>query len=289
MAVAIRKDLQLTDNQEFTLAQMIAVVLHLLIFAILSFIPQLPVQEVPVRVLSIKLGGEAGGGRGSASEPAVLTAPAYVEGGMVVPPEILDAPLEDTPVEVKDPEVEAMLQEELSKLFSKKNNREAELTAAPKQRPEPPQARPAVDETIWQEQLQETSTAQPLVPPSRAPTQYVREDATGSGSRYGNDPSAEQERIRRYTQQLSLWFHRRIIYPEAARQQGLKARGDVLVTINRRGEIQNITMHKSTGYRLLDDAALETASRANPMPAVPEWYKPGQPSLSFIFPVKFGR
>lgn len=70
-------------------------------------------------------------------------------------------------------------------------------------------------------------------------------------------------------------------YPEAARP----ASGTAVVafSVNRSGQILGARLARSSGSSLLDQAAVETVRRANPVPAPP----PGVPGGSFTIPLHF--
>ena len=62
---------------------------------------------------------------------------------------------------------------------------------------------------------------------------------------------------------------RRKVYPRDARQRGEE--GSVLITfsVNASGGISNVGVARSSGFPALDQAAIETARQASPLPAPP--------------------
>jgi protein TonB len=55
-------------------------------------------------------------------------------------------------------------------------------------------------------------------------------------------------------------------YPEAARRDKIEGRPEVLFQIGPDGSISLVELKRSSGNKLLDDAALETVRRAAPLP-----------------------
>ncbi|MDX2073409.1 MAG: energy transducer TonB [Alphaproteobacteria bacterium] len=118
--------------------------------------------------------------------------------------------------------------------------------------------------------------------------QYVRETnaplkKTTKGSKTG---ARDAEIMSRYTQLISLWIQKFKVYPEEARQKGLKGSTVVRIRIDRRGTIHYYSLERSTGIPLLDNAAIDMIRRANPVPAVPDDYPAGD-VFEFLVPVNF--
>jgi len=68
----------------------------------------------------------------------------------------------------------------------------------------------------------------------------------------------------------------------AGREQGLVV---VDVTIRRDGRIVAMTIGRGSGSRLLDEAALDTLKRADPLPAMPAGV-PGA-TMALVLPLRF--
>lgn len=133
-------------------------------------------------------------------------------------------------------------------------------------------------------------SATPLAPPSSKPRQYVRaitSPGSPSGSAEGTETGGTVSEIKaRYEQQISLWLAKHKHYPAAARMLGQHGKPTLRIRIDRQGNLKFAAVEQATGYRLIDDAALEMAKRANPLPAPPEDY-PGGKLLEFRIPVSF--
>jgi protein TonB len=59
-------------------------------------------------------------------------------------------------------------------------------------------------------------------------------------------------------------------YPEEARRQGLSGRLIMTVSIGRDGEVKDVLINKSSGKKLLDDAAIRVVHLASPFPPLPK-------------------
>ncbi len=89
----------------------------------------------------------------------------------------------------------------------------------------------------------------------------------------------------KYEQLLVAWLEKQKKYPRRAKRMRIEGEGRLRISINRRGQTQQISLEQHTGNRLLDKAALEMAKRANPFPPMPE-NDPRQ-ALEFVVPVVF--
>lgn len=90
----------------------------------------------------------------------------------------------------------------------------------------------------------------------------------------------------RYEQELSKWLAEHKQYPTAARALGQHGKPVLRLQIDRKGQIKSSKIEKSSGYRLLDDAALKMAQNSSPYPAPPKHY-PGELILEFLIPISF--
>ena len=120
-----------------------------------------------------------------------------------------------------------------------------------------------------------------------AAKQYVREVNTPKTKKAGSrDGKRDAEIMSRYTQMISLWIQKFKLYPEEARAKGLKGSTVVRIRIDRRGNIRYQALERSTGIEILDRSAIDMIRRANPVPAVPNDYPPGD-TFEFLIPVNF--
>lgn len=119
--------------------------------------------------------------------------------------------------------------------------------------------------------------------------QYVRFSAPaaqGTEASEGSKTDNAAETLTRYEQTISLWIQKFKVYPEEARAQNMEGDTVVRIRIDRQGTIRYYILESSTGYPLLDRAAVDMIRRANPVPPVPADYPPGD-MLEFLIPVSF--
>lgn len=124
-----------------------------------------------------------------------------------------------------------------------------------------------------------------------APRQYVRTSNPSAslkagGVKDGNSTKQTAELLSRYEQLISLWIQKFKIYPEQARAQGMQGATMIRIRIDRRGNILYYALERSTGFLILDRAATDMVRRANPVPAVPNDYPPGE-AFEFLIPVNY--
>ena len=128
------------------------------------------------------------------------------------------------------------------------------------------------------------------------PQQHVRslppmtQSAAGQGgSQMAGIPDGtpEAKAIRaRYEQLVSKWLEKHKQYPAAAKMLGQQGQPVLRIRMDRAGNVKFSSVDKSSGYRLIDDAAMEMVKRANPFPRPPENY-PGERLVEFLIPVAF--
>jgi protein TonB len=59
-------------------------------------------------------------------------------------------------------------------------------------------------------------------------------------------------------------------YPAAARRQGMSGRLIMTVSVRRDGSVEGVLVNESSGFKLLDEAALRIVHLAEPFPPVPK-------------------
>jgi len=107
----------------------------------------------------------------------------------------------------------------------------------------------------------------PLPPESAAPTEAPQgAGATAAPSASGAGGDAQKTELA-YLDAVRLQIERAKRYPPAARRTGLEGRTLLRFTITPGGEVDAASVARSSGYSLLDAAALETVRRAAPYPA----------------------
>jgi periplasmic protein TonB len=74
-------------------------------------------------------------------------------------------------------------------------------------------------------------------------------------------------------------------YPDAARQQRLRGVVQVLFAMNRDGTLLGAWVKTSSGFAILDQAAIDAVRRAQPLPRIPSELPD---RLNIVLPVEFG-
>lgn len=269
-----------------------ATLLHVMVLAALSLWPSDNVQEIPVRALNLKLGGMPEW-QSAPVKPAPVELPAPIIPQIEQEPAMRVEPPKPAPKDVtfKAPEPPKPKAVSTTEKVTPKRIKIQE----PK-KPEPKTAVPQnnLPRMIKGEVTKATAVpadpvkSAPLPPLNATPRQYVRaSSAPNEGSPEGVAEGTESEIKKRYEQKISLWLAKHKHYPAAARMLGQHGRPILRIRVDRQGNIKFSAIDQSTGYRLIDDAALEMVKRANPLPAPPANY-PGEQLLEFLIPVTFG-
>lgn len=97
----------------------------------------------------------------------------------------------------------------------------------------------------------------------------------------GGDPRVEAD----YAAVLLAWLERHKEYPRPARRRGQEGVVLLYVLIDREGRVLQSRIEESSGYPLLDNAALDMLERAAPVPPLPDDMP--QERLELVLPVQF--
>jgi protein TonB len=309
-ALAVGPNTYLSQN-DFLRMVAIAGVVHMLIFIIVSMMPQEKVVTIPVRALSFRLGD---GDRISAvgmtmnAAPVAPAAPTIKASSAretwkpssATPPKV-PAPLRPiarpalrvppAPLPVKAPKLIPVASPSPAAVpLSAPAQRQVPVEqavpanppapAAPSTEPPPPAAS-ALPSTAPVTQNQPATTT------ADGPQQYVRESgaAIAELTKLGGGTGESAQVIReRYEQQISGWVGRHKMYPPEA--GGREGRAIVRMRIDRTGYVRYYAIEQSSGIAAIDAAAIDMIRRANPMPAVPENYPSGA-LIEFLIPITF--
>lgn len=121
--------------------------------------------------------------------------------------------------------------------------------------------------------------------PVEAKPEPVPAPESRGGSRVIGSPEGKgEEAIARYGQLLAVWIQRFKVYPAGRNNLG---QATVLIRITRSGEVILAEIAESSGSRAVDDAAVDMAWAASPVPPVPDWYD-GE-VFQFLLPVSFNK
>lgn len=106
-----------------------------------------------------------------------------------------------------------------------------------------------------------------------------RSEQQASGGKRGNSKS--------YIRELYQWLSKHRTYPPAAKKSKQQGTVQLAFTMNRQGDVLSSGIRESSGYPLLDDAALRMLKDASPLPAVPDDFFPSRQQLPLVMPIEF--
>lgn len=125
-------------------------------------------------------------------------------------------------------------------------------------------------------------------PPKKAQSHRVTKSVSSKQNNEANhNDKVEPSTSKGYTAELSqeIAAHKR--YPKAAKRQNQQGRVEVRVVIQKSGKVSHLSISKSSGHKLLDQAALKAVKKAEPFGALPASMQKSQ--LAIIVPFEFGR
>lgn len=287
------------SQQDFLKMMGVAFVVHALIFIIAALVPREEVTNIPVRALSFKLG--------DMDRVAALGAPTGVSMTMnETPPAPVMRASNDESWHATPSTPSAAVPAPL-KPVAKPHS----VQPAPTRAPTPkviPITEPKREVPIQNRPMaQPTPQPIPLSPPAIAPTpqQYVREvgnptaqmiaalpstgpltglpDGNTLGQGMQNTSAQTEQAIREtYERQIARWVEMHRFYPAAG--GGRQGRVVLRIRIDRGGTVRYAAVEESSHIDILDATALEMIRLANPMPATPANYPPGNP-IEFLIPI----
>jgi periplasmic protein TonB len=249
----------------FSRMLLVAIALHVLGLGLLVVWPRSAPDEIPVRTLNVTFGAPEN----------VMRAPEPLP--EITPEPVPSSPPPSPPVaapQTPPPAPKAVASKERSVKIE-----DALKAQAPETQPRPPAQQPI-------------ATPKPIpsagVMPNK-PSQHVRQTAAPVMGVAVSDAAPMEtaaQAIARYEQQMSAWLQQHRVVPPMARQLGQHGTPVLRVRINRQGAVSFFAIDRSSGFALIDDAAMDMVRRANPFPAPPASY-PGGALLEFLIPVTF--
>lgn len=75
------------------------------------------------------------------------------------------------------------------------------------------------------------------------------------------------------------------VYPQIARRRGMEGQPVIAFTLNKNGQLMELRLDRTSGYQLLDRAALEAVKHAAPYPEIPAPLKLN--TFQFKLPISF--
>ena len=194
----------------------------------------------------------------------------------VIEPEPLPEPPVAEPVEPPPPVVEP--EPEPEPLPEPEPEPLPEPEPVPEPIPEPELApavnlpMPAMMSADLRERREDTPATNPQRPrrdpPPERPQQQAapqpQQPAPAAQPAAASGPSPEQ-----WQQQVLQYLERRKVYPPEAERAGQTGVAAITFTINASGQVLSVSLARSSGIPILDQAALDTARRASPVPRPP--------------------
>lgn len=105
-----------------------------------------------------------------------------------------------------------------------------------------------------------------------------------AGTGTGDDLRAQEARDDWYAL-IFADLARKKRYPREARREGQEGTPTVRFTVNRRGRVSNISITRSSGHELLDQATIKLIRRAAPLPPMPRAM--GRDSVTMSLPIAY--
>lgn len=134
----------------------------------------------------------------------------------------------------------------------------------------PPVRAPLPNDAVSLPQIRQTAPAQTAPAPAAAatPSKPATASPSSANATPGADPRAKRAEAD-YFSLISAHLNRRKTYPtdaKKARQEGVVM---VRFTVDRAGNVSNVSIRRSSGHDLLDAATLDLLQRVAPLPKMP--------------------
>jgi protein TonB len=141
-------------------------------------------------------------------------------------------------------------------------------------KPEPPRRKP-------QQVREKPKPAAPSTERRKARVEAPREAPRAAAPQNSSGASSSVSPAR-WQARLASHLERRKRYPSAARRQGQQGTAQVRFTIDGSGNVQSVSLVRSSGVALLDEEVVALVRRASPVPAPP----PGV-NRTIVVPIRF--
>lgn len=236
----------------------------------------IPIPPIPVVLLEQP---SAEGASGNGDTASLASAPAARQASTPTP-----EAREETPVSPPAPPAVAAPRIVMAPLPSRKPQKHV-VAALPESAPPPPQpaAMPPTEATAQTPPAPPATAAAPVAAPSAGQLAALAPGAGGPGQgAQGSGPAAigngagpgddYLERVRRRLQEFKE-------YPEDARNSKEQGTVQLEIKLARNGTLLGASIAKSSGYPLLDEAALKMAQDASPLPPFPPQFQPAEGTL----------
>lgn len=112
--------------------------------------------------------------------------------------------------------------------------------------------------------------------------------ASASSGKKGNmNQQAGNAAASNYSGKVRAKLGRARRYPNSAKREGLQGTVQVRFTVSMDGSVSGVSIAKSAGFAILDEAALQAVHRAAPFPKIPA--EVGKNSWLFMIPLEYNR
>lgn len=225
-----------------------------------------------------------------AEETPVETVEEIEEPEPVEPEPIEPEPVEPEPVEeVIEELIEEVVEESAPVVEEPIDPIEQEIAAldpvtlpVPQARPQPPRPQEVKQEKPRKKAPPKKARQQPSVERRKAQVQ-TRQEAPRAAARQSNSGAASSSvSPARWQARVASHLERRKRYPTAARRQRQEGTAHVRFTIDGSGNVQSVSLTRSSGVPALDEEVVALVRRASPVPAPP----PGV-SRTIVVPIRF--
>lgn len=292
---------------------------HALLIALLFFWQPaseeaVPLPPIPVTVVQLGQSGASGGGNGETAASAPSASSEAATSAPVTPPSATEAP--QPPQPTTTPQPEPTTPPEIQPQPATEVPSLAQSTVAPApapqeapqpvppHKPTPPQPKPPTPTAATTPpsppavaQAQPTpqqQTAQAPATGSQTASAAANSDAQGVGGRGRGDEGPGRAAVGNgslngpgddYLDAVRRWVNRFRKYPDEAVQQKQEGTVGLGFKFSRDGTVLDAWIEKSSGFPLLDQAALAMIRAASPIPKVPDQYKGD--TLTLVMPENF--
>ena len=301
------------ERQRFRTAMVLSGLTHALVFLLLYLLWQpvgddvVPLPPIPVTVVQ-EPEGQSGAAGGGDSETAASAPSAASESASTAEPaasaEEPPQPQEPTPPVETPPQPSAEMPSLAQTAVTPAPAPQEAIEPVPVHKPHPPPPKPRPLPTKTVERTPTPPTPEPAPQQAAAATTTPSQTASAAGSdqplppgvggrgrgdegpgraAYGNGslngPGDD------YLGLLQRWLTRFRVYPDEAKKEKQEGVAMIGFTLARDGTVLKAWLVKSSGYPLLDQAALKMMHDASPVPKVPDRYQ-GE-TLTLTIPENF--
>lgn len=155
----------------------------------------------------------------------------------------------------------------------------------PQIRPEPPRKQEVKPEARQEKPRKKPEASKARQQPSaekRRAQMVSQQNAPRAAAPQNSNGAVSSVSPARWQARLASHLERRKRYPAAARRQGQQGTAQVRFTIDASGNVQTVSLVRSSGVAMLDDEVMSLVRRASPVPAPP----PGV-NRTVVVPIRF--